>query len=66
MASNMSPAPELLAIPAAAQFLGVTVWQLRGLIATRQVPVVQIGRKFYLRRATLSRWSERAEALVRG
>lgn len=57
--------PELLSVPAAASLLGVTTWQIRGLIATRSLPIVQVGRKFYLRRATLLRWAERAEGLVR-
>jgi excisionase family DNA binding protein len=56
---------ELLAVPAAASFLGLSVWQVRGLIAGHSLPVVQVGRKFYLRRATLVRWQERTEGLVR-
>jgi excisionase family DNA binding protein len=56
---------ELLNLPAAGSLLGLTVWQLRGLIASRSLPVVQVGRKFYLRRTTLLRWTERAEGLVR-
>jgi hypothetical protein len=57
--------PELLNLSAAGSLLGLTVWQLRGLIAGRSLPIVQVGRKFYLRRATLLRWTERAEGLVR-
>jgi excisionase family DNA binding protein len=63
-----SPSPnptELLNLSAAGSLLGLTVWQLRGLIASRSLPVVQVGRKFYLRRTTLLRWTERAEGLVR-
>ena len=59
-----SSTTELLSLPAAGSFLGLTVWQLRGLISNRVIPVVQVGRRFYLRRATLLRWSERAEGLV--
>lgn len=55
----------LLSLPDAGALLGLTVWQLRGLIASRELPVVQVGRKFYLRRATLLRWAERAEAPIR-
>lgn len=55
----------LLSLPDAGALLGLTVWQLRGLIASRELPVVQVGRKFYLRRATLLRWTERAEAPIR-
>jgi excisionase family DNA binding protein len=60
-----SPTTELLNLPDAGALLGLTVWQLRGLISNRVIPVVQVGRKFYLRRATLVRWAERAEGLVR-
>jgi hypothetical protein len=60
-----SPTTELLSLSAAGSFLGLTVWQLRGLISNRVIPVVHVGRKFYLRRATLLRWAERAEGLVR-
>lgn len=56
---------ELLNLSDAAGVLGLTVWQVRGLIANRLLPVVQVGRKFYLRRTTLLRWAERAEGLVR-
>jgi excisionase family DNA binding protein len=56
---------ELLNLSAAGSLLGLTIWQLRGLIASRSIPVVKVGRKFYLRRTTLLRWTERAEGLVR-
>jgi excisionase family DNA binding protein len=54
----------LLPIPEAASLAGLTVWQIRGLIATRQIPVVKVGHKFYINRATLIRWTEAAEELV--
>lgn len=59
----MSAQPEtlLLDIPAAAAFLGLTAWQIRGIIASGELPVVKVGRKFYVRRSTLLRWAERAE-----
>jgi len=41
------------------------VWQLRGLIANGELPIVRVGRKLYLRRATLVRWAERAEERYR-
>jgi excisionase family DNA binding protein len=62
---KLSSSAELLALPDAASLLGLSIWQIRGLIANRLLPVVQVGRKFYMRRATLLRWTERAEALVR-
>jgi excisionase family DNA binding protein len=51
----------LLSLPEASPVIGLTVWQLRGLIANGEIPVVKVGRKLYVRRATLVRWSERAE-----
>jgi excisionase family DNA binding protein len=63
--SVQNAATELLNIPDAAGVLGLSVWQVRGLISNRLLPVVLVGRKFYLRRATLLRWTERAEGLVR-
>jgi hypothetical protein len=62
---KIASSAELLNLPDAAGVLGLTVWQIRGLIANRLLPVVQVGRKFYLRRVTLLRWTERAEGLVR-
>ena len=52
----------LLDLPGASSVAGLTIWQLRGLIATGEIPIVRVGRKLYLRRATLVRWAERAEA----
>ena len=51
----------MLSVPAAAAFLGISVWQVRGLIAAGDLRVVKVGRKFYLRRKTLLRWAEVAE-----
>lgn len=45
----------------ASPVIGLTVWQLRGLIASGKLPVVKVGRKLYVRRAALLRWAERAE-----
>jgi hypothetical protein len=36
----------LLDLPNAAAVVGLTVWQLRGLIANRQLPIVKVGRRF--------------------
>jgi excisionase family DNA binding protein len=52
----------LLNLSTAAPVVGLTVWQLRGLIANGELPVVRVGRKLYVRRQTLARWAERAEA----
>ena len=51
----------LLDLTTASSTAGLTVWQLRGLIVNGELPVVKVGRKLYVRRATLVRWSERAE-----
>jgi excisionase family DNA binding protein len=63
-ASSVAPSDIsiLLDLPRASSVVGVTVWQLRGLIASGEIPVVKVGRKLYLRRQTLVRWAERAEA----
>jgi hypothetical protein len=53
--------PLLLNVRAASAFIGITGWQLRGLIADKQIPVVKIGRKLFLRRATLQRFVENEE-----
>lgn len=50
----------LLDIQDAGDFLGLTVWQVRGLVS-EGLPVVRVGRKFYFRRTSLTRWAERAE-----
>lgn len=59
--STEVPTSLLLDLPAASGFSGLTVWQLRGLIASGEIPVVRVGRKLYVRRQTLQRWAERAE-----
>jgi excisionase family DNA binding protein len=51
----------LLDLPAASAVIGLTVWQLRGLITNGELPVVRVGKKLYIRRTTLNRWTERAE-----
>jgi hypothetical protein len=51
----------LLSLTDASPVIGLTVWQMRGLVASGQLPVVRVGRKLYVRRATLARWAERAE-----
>jgi hypothetical protein len=58
----MEPNSILLDLLAASAIAGLTIWQLRGLISIGEIPVVQVGRKLYVRRTTLQRWAERAEA----
>jgi excisionase family DNA binding protein len=51
----------LLNLVEASPVVGLTVWQIRGLIASGELPVVKVGRRLYLRRSTLTRWAERVE-----
>jgi excisionase family DNA binding protein len=57
----VEPNSLLLNIPAASAVLGLTVWQIRGLIANGEIPVIRVGKKLFLRRAALTRWAERSE-----
>jgi excisionase family DNA binding protein len=52
----------LLDIAGAAKLLGLTPWQMRGLLASGELRCVRVGRKIYFRRATLLRWAEVTEA----
>lgn len=56
---------ELLNVRDAGALLGLTIWQVRGLIANHSLAIVKVGRTSYVRRATLLRWAERAEQFVR-
>jgi excisionase family DNA binding protein len=58
--------PALLDIRGAGQFLGLSYWRVYGLVKTGELPVIEIGGKFYFRRATLLRWAERAEHKYKG
>ena len=53
--------PALYNVAKAAELSGLSVWQIRGLIARRQIPIVRVGRKFYLRKQTLLKFLENAE-----
>lgn len=55
----------LVDIRGAGKLLGLTYWQTYALIKNGELPVVTVGTKFYLRRATVLRWAERAERKVR-
>ncbi len=58
---SANPNSLLLNLVQASPVVGLTTWQLRGLIANGELPVVKVGRKLYVRRATLVRWCERME-----
>lgn len=51
----------LLDIRDAGEFLGLSAWQVRGLVSAGELRVVRVGRKFYFRKQALVRWAERAE-----
>lgn len=51
----------LVDVRGAAALLGLTSWQVRGLISNKELPIVKVGAKFYFRRATLLRWVDRVE-----
>lgn len=53
---------QLLDVAGASQFLGLTSWQVRGLLASGELRCIRVGRKIYFRRATLVRWAESSEA----
>ena len=55
----------LLDLPAAGAYLGLTIWQVRGLVTSGELPVLRVGRKLYCRKATLARWTERTEGTHR-
>lgn len=48
-----NPQKSLLTIPETAAQIGGTVWMWRTLIWGRQIPVVKIGRKFFLERTVV-------------
>ena len=58
----LSTSTSILLSPAdAAALLGLTVWQVRGLITNGELQVIRVGRRLYLRRQSLMRWAEQRE-----
>jgi excisionase family DNA binding protein len=57
--------PALLDMRGAGALLGLSYWRMYSLVRNRELSVVEIGGKFYFRRATLLKWCERAEHKVR-
>jgi excisionase family DNA binding protein len=51
----------LLDVASAGEFLGLTSWQVRGLLASGELRCIRVGRKIYFRRAALVRWAEISE-----
>jgi hypothetical protein len=58
---NGSDDAQLLDIQGAARFLGLTPWQVRGLLSGGELKCIRVGRKLYMRRAALIRWAENSE-----
>ena len=54
----------LLDIRGAARVMGISPWQTRKIISDGSLPIIKVGRKFYVRRASLQRWAERSEGPV--
>jgi excisionase family DNA binding protein len=57
---------EVLNVPEAAQFLGISERSLRRLIAGREVPFARVGGSLRLRRAALLEWLAEAERHEKG
>jgi len=53
------PAQRLFDLKAAAGYLGRSVWGVRELVWSGQIPVVKSGRKLYLDICDMERWIER-------
>jgi excisionase family DNA binding protein len=60
----ITPLAALLDLHAAGKELGIGYWRVYGLVQAGELPVIDIGGKFYLRRKTLDRWTERAEKKI--
>jgi Helix-turn-helix domain len=58
---DVSDDAQLLDIRGAARFLGLTPWQVRGLLSAGELKCIRVGRKLYMRRAALMRWAENSE-----
>jgi excisionase family DNA binding protein len=54
--------PLLLNFKQAAPIVGLTVWQIRALASSGDLPVVRVGKHLYVRRRTLERFVESAES----
>ena len=51
----------LLSFKQASPLLGLTEWQIRGLVANGDLRCVRVGKRLYLRRKTIERFVENAE-----
>lgn len=53
------PEPYLLSIPAAARALSCTVWAVRELLWSKQIPYIKIGRRYLIDPADLKAFIDR-------
>jgi hypothetical protein len=60
-AANPAANSLLLKFKQAVPILGLTEWQIRGLVASGDLKCVRIGKRLYLRRKTVERFVENAE-----
>jgi excisionase family DNA binding protein len=51
--------PRLLSLKQSADYLGAHLWAIRQMIRNREIPYVQIGRKFLIDRFDLDRYIEK-------
>ena len=51
--------PRLLTIKAAAQYLSVTVWFIRGLVYGKEVPALKLGNRWVIDKADLDAYVEK-------
>ena len=56
------PAPRLLTVQAAAEYLGVTVWFIRNLGWNKALPVIKLGNRWLFDRADLDAYVDRVKA----
>lgn len=54
-----SVAPRLLTVPQAADYLNTTVWQVRTLVWTRELPAVKLGKRLLVDRGDLDEFVDR-------
>lgn len=62
--TTASAAPQgslLVDYKGASSYLGLTIWQLRGLVSAGELPIVLVGKKHFFHRKTLAKWAERSE-----
>jgi excisionase family DNA binding protein len=54
--------PRLLSMKDAAKYLGCAYWAVRTLLWGKQIPYIQIGRRFVIDRTDLDKWVDKQKA----